>query len=528
VTIPARIDAKQSQVLSGRARIAIGIAFAIGLVLFVLSALTKAPHVDEGDLGSAALSLLDNGHFAFPMAYYYLANARTEYLLPPFYFGTLAGWFEIVGRSYAAYRLFHACFWILLVAAWTQVSSRISRTTSAVVIAALLLALNYDLINLGISRYDIVCAALNAAALAAYLRLRATRFTLAVVASNTFLALSAITHPNAMFGLLGCAMLVIGSGDWRRIKLRHVALGLLPYAVAFGAWALIIDGRWSLFIEQMTYGARSKRVDLGSPFAVLADDIRVRWIELFSGWRSGVPVVMRAKSIFPLLWLVAAARLLFYPRGDAVETGLRRALALFSLASAVLLAFTDTLHLQIYVVNVVPQCTAVLAIALSDYWEDRPAFRPLLATGVAGLAVFGIVSITYRVRMMELQRGYGNVVQAIRGNLEDDGLIVGPSELGYAFEFTKHVRNDPRLTSIGEGKLPQYVVRTVEQGVLDFPTSATCEQSTAGMDSVEYVQVQLPDAVEKYRVYRRQSKITPSDRTFRLRYCHSVPPIGGK
>ena len=239
---PARIDVTKSHVLSRKAWIAICSAFAIGLVLFVLNALTKAPHVDEGDLGSAAMSLLDRGHFSFPMAYYYLSNARSEYLLPPFYFGTLAGWFTIFGRSYVAYRLFHACFWLLLIAAWTQVSSRITRSTAAIVLSALLLALNYDLINLGISRYDIVCAALNAAALAAYVSLRETRFTLAVFATNTCLALSAITHPNAMFGLLGCVMLVIGSGDWRRIRLSHVALALLPYAVAFGAWSLMIDG----------------------------------------------------------------------------------------------------------------------------------------------------------------------------------------------------------------------------------------------------------------------------------------------
>ena len=508
---------------SGRARTTIIAAVLIGLVLFVINALTKAPHVDEGDLASAAAALLDTGHFAFPMSYYYMPGARTEYFVPPLYYGTLAGWLSIFGRSIVAYRLFHVCFWALLVVAWTQISAKLGRSRAVVVIAAVLLALNYDLINLGISRYDVACAALNAAAIAAFLTFRESRFTIAVLAANVFLALSAITHPNAIFGLLGCALFVVGSGDWRRIRVRHVALGLLPYALAFGGWALIVDGRWSLFVEQMQYGARSKHVELGRPVSVVLDDVRIRWIELFAGWRSGVPVVMRAKTVFLILWLAAAFRLLIGRTADSVSTGLRRALAVFTLVSPVLLAFTDSLHLQIYVINVVPQCIAGLAIVLSDMWDDRPAWRPLLQVGVAGLAVFGVVTIAYRARKMELQHGYGRVIESIRLAIAENDLVVGPSELGFGLGFAKHVRNDPRLTSIGTGVLPTYIVRSAEQGELGFPASATCERSAVVQDSVDYVPVRLPDEASEYRVFRRATTAEASDHAVRLRYCHASP-----
>lgn len=505
-----------------RVRITVVLALALGLTLFVLHALTKAPHVDEGDLASAGLSLLNTGHSAFPMSYYYKPGFRSEYLAPPFYYATLAGWFAVFGTSLTAYRLFHACSWFLVVACCAQLSARVSRVKSAAVIAAVLLALNYDLINLGISRYDIVCAGLNTAAVAAYIGWRATRFTLAVVAANACLALSAITHPNALVGLVGWVMLVVGSGDWRRVRLRHAVLGALPYVVAFGLWALMIDGRWSMFVAQMSDFSRSKRVDWRHPLSLIADDVRVRWIQLFSGWRPDVPAVMRAKSVFPLLWLAAAGRLIFVRRGDAVEAGLRRALALFSLVSPVLLAFTDSVHLQIYVVHVIPVGTATLAIAISDFWEDRPALRPWLTAGVAGLAMFGVASIAYRVRRMELQRDYAAVVEAIRGDLDQDAIIVGPSELGFAFGFAAHVRNDPWLASIGDGKTPQYIVTTLENSDLSFPTSATCEGNVARMDSVDYVPLTLPSDVKQYRGYKREASVPPVGQARRLRYCRSA------
>src|SRR2546425_13202081 len=57
-----------------------------GIALTSAHALTKVPHGDEGDLASAAASLLDRGRIAFPMEYAYLPSMRQQiYLSPPFY-----------------------------------------------------------------------------------------------------------------------------------------------------------------------------------------------------------------------------------------------------------------------------------------------------------------------------------------------------------------------------------------------------------------------------------------------------------
>ena len=65
-----------------------------GIALAIAHALTKLPYADEGDLASAAASLLDRGRIAFPMSYRYAASVRQEYfLLPPFYPASLAAWF---------------------------------------------------------------------------------------------------------------------------------------------------------------------------------------------------------------------------------------------------------------------------------------------------------------------------------------------------------------------------------------------------------------------------------------------------
>jgi hypothetical protein len=475
--------------------------FALGIALLVAHASTKLPHTDEGDLASAAASLLDRGRVAFPMAYQYGPTVRDAYYLaPPFYPAALAAWFAAFGRSLVAYRLFHVGWVVLLLLAWIRIVGLAAPTRAALAVAAVLFAFNYDLLNLGVSRYDIVCAALNAAAIASYAAWRERHFGRAVLVANVFLALAATTHPYAVFGLVGCLAIVVATGDWRRIRPVHALLALAPHVLAFGAWALMIGGHWSVLRQQIAMQAGSRGIDYGNPVRVYATDLAVRWWQLFAGWRGDVPAVMRAKTLFLLLWAVVPFLAIAW--SPAERRPLRWGIVAYTVAILVLLPLTDNMHVQIYNIHAIAGFTALTAIVVADAWARWPRLHPLLGAAVAGMAVFGLAGIGLRARQNDLGREYAPAHAALLRGVSDGDVVVAPSELGFGLGFEAHLRDDPGLGSIGAGPMPAYIVTSKERNE-PLPKKATCVKGVAVHDTTRYAELPIRTPRESYRVYRR-------------------------
>lgn len=477
----------------------------VAIALITAHALTKQPHTDEGDLASAATSLLDRGHVAFPMSYEYGPTVRdVYYLAPPFYPAALAAWFTPFGRSLVSYRLFHVAWALLLVVSWMRMVRLGSTTAVSLAIAAGLLGLNYDIVNLGVSRYDIVCAALNGAALAAYATWRADRFGRAILVANGLLALSALTHPYALFGLIGCLALFLASGDWRRLRPAHVLLAIAPYVVAFGAWAAMIGGHWDVMRAQIAMQAETRGIDYGNPLRVIVSDFVVRWWELFAGWREGVPRVMRAKTLFLALWAVVPF-LALWRRSPAVRP-LRIAVLVYTLATLIILPFTDNMHVQIYNVHVIVGLTALTAMVAADAWELWPRLRLPVLVAVAGMCLFGVAAIGFRVRERELQREFRPVQAYLSREVAGQDVVIAPSELGFGLGFEQHVRDDPTLTSLDRGQMPKVIVVSKERNEVT-PAVVPCSSApgAAVHDTTRYEEVPIATPKESYRVLLRAS-----------------------
>ena len=494
--------------VSPRLRIWIWALLLAGIALITAHALTKQPHTDEGDLASAATSLLDRGRVAFPMSYEYGPTVRdVYYLAPPFYPAALAAWFTPFGRSLVSYRLFHVAWALLLVVSWMRVVRLGTTTAVSLAIAAALLGLNYDIVNLGVSRYDIVCAALNAAALAAYASWRVDRFGRAVFVANGLLALSALTHPYALFGLIGCLALFLAGGDWRRLRPSHVLLAIVPYAVAFGAWAAMIGGHWDVMRAQIAMQAETRGIDYSNPLRVIASDFVARWWGLFAGWREGVPKVMRAKTLFLLLWAVVPF-LALWRRAPEVRP-LRIAVLVYTLAALFILPFTDNMHVQIYNVHVIVGLSALTAMAAADAWELWPRLRIPVLLAVAAMCLFGVAAIGFRVRERALQREFRPVQAFLAREVAGQDVVIAPSELGFGLGFQEHVRDDPTLTSLDRGQMPKVIVVSKERNDV-APTVVPCSAEPAAPvhDTTSYEEVPIPTPKESYRVLLRA---TPRD-----------------
>jgi hypothetical protein len=378
--------------------------------------------------------------------------------------------------------------------------TRLSTTTRvAIPIAAALLALNYDLLNLGVTRYDVTCAALNAAAMAAYLTWRSKRFMLAVIVANCCLALAAITHPLALLGLIGCLALFFAHQDWRQVRLSHALVALLPYVVGFGAWILMIGGHWDELRQQTQMQAGTRVIDYAHPLAVFITDSKVRWLELFAGWRGDVPKLMRVKTLFLFVWAVVPFLVIRYaPAGLRAP---RVGIIVYALASLLILPFTDSSHLQIYNLHVIAGLSALTAIACADAWERWPRLRIFVAAGVACSAVFGIGAIGLRVMQNDAGREFVPAHAHLTG-LKDDEFIIAPAEMGFGIGFAKHVRDDFTLGAIADGSMPRFIVETKERP-RPMPRFVPCSGGSSVHDTTTYRALPNPTPRQYYRVLER-------------------------
>jgi len=495
-------------------------AVVVGVLLTTAHALTKIPHADEGDLASAAVSLLERSRIAFTMNWAYPESFREHYFSAPFYYWVLAGWFAGFGSTIESYRIFHVWWYLLLVLSWIRIGGGATTARYVYPLVAAAVALNYDIINLGVSRYDIVCAALNAAALASYVHWREKRFFLAIFAANLCLACSAIIHPYAIFGLIGCVALLLASGDFRRLSVWVVALGLLPYLITFGAWALSITD-WDVFREQRVLAMSTKYPPSGNLLSTLWNDSYIRWWQLFAGWRSGVPAVMKAKTAFLVLWVLAL--ILVVPIGSKSGRPVRIAMLAYSCGALLLLPFVDPLHLQIYNIHPIAGLCGVTGVVLAELGERSRNLRTVGVAAMLGVAVFACASIGYRVRARELQQEYEVTAALLRRELTGAQYVIAPASFGFKLGFSKGMRVDQNLKSLESGSLPLFIVEDTDVGFNTTPSSPPCRPGVVVHDTTAFAEVPKQIPRHFYRVLRQTSDPRLASDSTTLRVIRNCP-----
>ncbi len=161
------------------------------------------------------------------------------------------------------------------------------------------------MVNLTSGRYNVMAAALIAAAMAGYFSFREKRLTAAVLLANACVA-AAVVDPTLMApsaGWLSCWSSPFT--DRARFHPRLLVVAALPYLLALAAWGAFIAQDPAMFRQQFAANAAGRRLSLLHPLAALASEIQIRYITIFGGWHSGVPVYMRVKVGLLLLYLAA-------------------------------------------------------------------------------------------------------------------------------------------------------------------------------------------------------------------------------
>ena len=219
----------------------LGSATMIFLTYCLAIALTRAPWFDEGVDANAPYSWITTGYpgvsvlddWGSPSPLPLLRIAEHNYIVMPLHMVYTAAWFKIFGFGLLSMRISTVLCGLAALLAWYYVVKRLTADSAVAVVTFTLIALDYGyVLRSSEGRMDALSAAFGFGGLAAYLYFRQKNFTRAVVLSHACVAASAFTHPNGgMMAFAGLAFLTLYY-DWRQIRVRHIAIALVPYLMA--------------------------------------------------------------------------------------------------------------------------------------------------------------------------------------------------------------------------------------------------------------------------------------------------------
>jgi hypothetical protein len=427
-------------------RVLICLIIAAYIVLALAIARVRAPDADEGSFGNAAVVFGTKHILAMPMRNrVWLPGLDTHlYVTTPLYFVTLSLWFKLFGVGIVTMRCFSVFWGVVGLIAWYLIA----------LLSMTLIALNYDYINLTSERYDPMVAALNAAGMAAYLVLRERNFPVAVLISNVLVAAAFMTHPYGLFGFVGLAVLWL-SLDRQKLSVKFLAVAATPYVLALAGWGLYIAQEPRLFWTQFHGNTSGRLADLFSPWAGMVAEVRDRYIILFGGWRPGVPVYMKIKTLILVAIVVSVCGCLWSAEIRRIRE--HRIILFLTGLWFLMLMLLDGTKLYAYLLHIWPIYFVIAAIWLQSLIRKGGWLRYASIIGICFFVIFTIASIAYRVRLNSYQNAFLPSLRYLQENVKGNDLVVGSGSFGFGLDFEKHVLDDHQL-GYSVGEVPEYIV----------------------------------------------------------------------
>jgi hypothetical protein len=299
-----------------------------------------------------------------------------------------------------------------------------------------------------------MCAALNFAAMAVFLNLRERRLRLALLASNTLVALSGLTHPNGAMGFIALAFLVLYY-DRRSLKAGHVALAAIPYAMAGIGYGLYVMNDAQLFLRQFSQNTQlgdehpGRLYGLLYPWMAIKDEILNRYVSVNAGGQAYLKVALVAAYAAGVLG-ASLTRAIRRDRGF-------RALLIVTAIYFFLLTFTQGNKIYLYMVHIAPLYGALLAIWARHLWLKRAAPRRAIAGAIAAVALISLAGNAYVIRRDSLHNSYQPAVEFLNRNSGSSTTITGAAELSFGLNNYDSLLDD-KFLGYHNGRRPDFIV----------------------------------------------------------------------
>lgn len=438
---------------------------------------TSRPLCDEGwfasivynviNRGVMGLTVLDPHGFVFDP--HVKAIDRYTYWILPNYILLQAAWCSLAGLNLHTFRILSVASGCVGICCWYLIVARLTHNRAVGLLAAALLALDQQFIRAGaFARMDMMCSALNLAASALYLHLR-SRFHLAVFLSCSVLALALLTHPNAVFGFVLLALIIL-SLDRKLVRWQTIAVAAAPFIVAAGVWGVYVLRAPDIFLAQMR--AQSKiphRFEFHwNLIQQFTHELNTRFASAYRLRSELISVRMTGSIVFLYLAAVVA---LIAARPVRERPGSKLILLL------ALLSFTHLSCLQrswYYLVYVLPSLAAALAICIVWLWERRSSASRIAVFGVAIFVVLKVGLFGYRIVQDVSRDSYTTAIQFLRSRARANDVVMGSGDLAFGLGFDGRVIDDCRL-GFYTGKRPEYIVLDLQYYAMWMPYLAVHE-----------------------------------------------------
>ncbi len=462
-----------------RSKLVLALVVFFSLLLATGIALTRRPFCDEAWFADIAYNLIHHGHLGmkvldphgFPFATYVDGVDRYTYWVLPGYSLMQAGWYEVFGLTLFSMRAISLFWGGIALLSWYVVVRWLTGDRRIALLAVFLLGMEHNFVRSAADgRMDMMVGSLGLLSLALYVYLR-ENFTLALFIAACLSAINLFTHPNAIFGMMSLAVIVLYF-DRSRITIRAVLLALAPFVLLGSFWALYIARAPQIFMAQMrVQGAIPHRFEIPwNPIKALTRELLLRY---------GPPYGLNFQPpmIFACIILVLYFGAIFIA---LVVPQLRRTSGVKILLILTALSFTLLMCLQknwYYLIFIIPYYTAILAVVCNWLWSRSFPYRIAVTSllGIALLLHLGIIG--GRIVHDDYRTRYLKATDYLKHNAKPGDLIMGSGELAFQLGFEGQVVDDSRLGFLS-GKRPEYIVLEGQYSLYWFPWFSVYEPET--------------------------------------------------
>ncbi|MCI0490562.1 MAG: glycosyltransferase family 39 protein [Blastocatellia bacterium] len=429
-------------------------AVVLYLALGVGRSLTDSPGCDEGWFASPAFNLATRGHFGTTVLEESNMRMTTglhqyTYWVMPLNLLAQAAWYEAFGFSLISMRTVSILWGLVALAALFVMLKTLSGDKKVALLAFLIVAVDFAFIRSASSgRMDMMSAALNFAAFAAYLRLRERNFTMALLVGQSFVVASGLTHPNGLLGFAGLLFLILYF-DRRNLKLRHLFITAVPFIVGGAAYGLYVINDPRLFLTQLSGNSSGRLWGLASPWSALKFEIAERYI---GSGASGANLL----KLSLLLAYVAGIAGALSTREIRRHRGYRALLILAAIYFAYFTFFEGT-KLYLYLIHIAPLYAAILAAWVRWVWANARAMRWITAPAVCGLILIHLAGSAYVMRRDSYHKSYLPAVAFLNQRSDPQTTITGTAELSFGLTRYDSLSDDKYL-GYYSGRRPDLIV----------------------------------------------------------------------
>jgi 4-amino-4-deoxy-L-arabinose transferase-like glycosyltransferase len=448
----------------------------IVLAFLVLTAgvmFTQRPGCDEAWFGGPAYNLAFHGYMGTPAlepktSFEEGRNLkgidRYTYWIMPLNPVVQAGWYQIVGFSLWSMRMLSLLFGLVALAALYLLLRSFELDSVVATVAVALIALDYPFVrSASHGRMDMMCAALNFCAMAAYGLLRKRSLTQAILVANCFAALSCLAHPNGIFGFLGWGVLAVVF-DRRKLSLRNVLPGAIPYAVAVLAWYSYIAKAPDLFAIQFGGNTANRFWSLHEPLRALLAEVKERYIGA-----SGGGAVLKALLLIP--YIIGIGGVVTTP--SLRKQPFLQAILLIAAGESVYFWLMEGTKLYLYIVHTVPLFLMLFAVWVMNAIRQNRLPRAVVFAAFGIWLVLQGAGVSYVMYRNSYGSAYLPAVRYLTEHAAPADTVMGSAELGFSLGFDRPLVDDVKL-GFKTGKRPDFVV--MEQRYREWLTAYARER----------------------------------------------------